>query len=188
MLNKYLRFSHNPIIDGVIKVALSTLLLIMGGSVVITKELNVPVTLQSLLVLLPAVWFGWKIGTTSVVLYIVAGITGLPVFAGGTSGIDRVFNQSSGGFFWGFVLAAIICGYIAEMVKPQHQLKSIGIWFLGHVIILSSGIFWIMRYSEGYMDIIKSTAPGLALKSAIGYFLTQVVFRLLVPRDIYYQK
>jgi biotin transport system substrate-specific component len=189
VLNAYIRFSSNPTIDAIIKVFLGTLLLNMGGSTVIRNGLNVPVTLQSLLVLIPAIWFGWRIGILCVILYIASGIAGLPVFAGGTFGIEKVLSRSSGGFFWGFVFAAMACGYIAERIKPQKQFHTVGLWLLGHIIILTSGIFWmIMMHSEGYWIVIKQTAPGLALKSAIGYFITQVIFRMLVRREEYYQK
>lgn len=188
MLNNYLRFGNNPVIDFLIKVALCTLLLSMGGSVIIRKELNVPITLQSLLVLLPAIWFGWRVGLITVVLYILAGGFGLPVFAGGTSGWDKIVNPASAGFFWGFILAVIITGYIAERIKPQEQLKNIGLWFLGHIVILGSGVLWIMQIREDYWLIVEETAPGLALKAAVGYFFTQLVFRMLVSRKTYYQK
>lgn len=155
---------------------------------IIRKELNVPITLQSLLVLLPAIWFGWRIGVITVLLYICAGGFGLPVFAGGSSGWERVLNPASAGFFWGFVLAAIITGYIADRIKAQEQLKNIGLWFLGHIIILGSGVLWIMQIRDDWWLIVEETAPGLALKSAVGYFFTQLVFRMLVSRETYYQK
>lgn len=188
MLNKHLRFSSNQGIDYLIKIGLCTLLLTMGGSVIIRKDLNVPITLQSLLVLLPAIWFGWRVGLITVILYILAGGFGLPVFAGGSSGWEKIINPVSGGFFWGFVLSAIITGYIAERIKPQEQLKNIGLWFFGHIIILGSGLLWIMQIREDYWLIVEETAPGLALKSAVGYFFSQLIFRVLVSRESYYQK
>jgi biotin transporter BioY len=71
----------------------------MGGSVIIRKDLNVPITLQSLLVLLPAIWFGWRVGLITVILYILAGGFGLPVFCGREFRMGKD-NQSGVGWFF----------------------------------------------------------------------------------------
>ena len=67
---------------------------------------GIPITLQSLLVVLVPILLGWKLGVVAVIIYLIAGGMGLPVFAYGTSGWER-FTGSTGGFLMAFPLAAI---------------------------------------------------------------------------------
>ena len=72
-----------------------------------TSGEEIPITLQSLLVvLLPAI-LGWKSGTLAVVIYLIAGGFGAPVFAYGTFGWER-FTGSTGGFLLAFPLASLL--------------------------------------------------------------------------------
>ena len=61
---------------------LGTVLLAIAAQIKV-PVMPVPVTLQSLLVALFAAAFGWRIGVATVALYIIEGLSGLPVFAGG---------------------------------------------------------------------------------------------------------
>lgn len=73
----------------------------------------VPVTLQTLFILAAGGILGPKWGPLSVCLYLAMGLAGLPVFAGGTSGLGRLLGPT-GGYLVGFVLAASIVGYLAQ--------------------------------------------------------------------------
>ena len=74
---------------------------------------QLPITPQSLLVVLWPLLWGWRIGTASVVLYLLAGGAGLPVFADGAHGWQH-FTGSTGGFLMAFPIAAVVVGWLAE--------------------------------------------------------------------------
>lgn len=74
---------------------------------------SVPVTLQVFFVLLAGLVLGPAYGALSMIVYILLGIVGLPVFAGGAAGIGAVIGPR-GGYLFGFVLAAVIVGFFAS--------------------------------------------------------------------------
>ena len=72
----------------------------------------VPMTMQTFVVLLIGVCFGWKLGGTIITFYLLEGIIGLPVFSGTPekgSGIIYFFGPTMG-YLLGFVFAAMLCG------------------------------------------------------------------------------
>lgn len=78
----------------------------------------VPVSLQTLFVLLAGLILGPRGGALAVALYLAAGGLGLPVFTGGKSGL-AAFIGPTGGFLVGFLPSAVICGFArSNPVKP----------------------------------------------------------------------
>ena len=74
--------------------------------------LAVPLTMQTLAVLLAAAVLGWLRGLISVLLYVVLGAVGLPIFTGGKAGLG-VLVGPTGGYIFGFLVAAVITGYLS---------------------------------------------------------------------------
>ena len=66
-------------------------------------------TLQVFAVALCGYVLGWKLGALAVIIYVLLGTVGVPVFAGMTAG-PGVLVSVAGGFIWGFILQAIGCG------------------------------------------------------------------------------
>lgn len=75
---------------------------------------GVPITLQTFAVALAGVVLAWKLGTASVLVYILLGAVGVPVFAGFTGGAQALVNHT-GGFIWGFIVMALLCGIGIQM-------------------------------------------------------------------------
>jgi biotin transport system substrate-specific component len=73
----------------------------------------VPLTLQTFAVCLVVSILGTRVGTWSVLIYILMGAIGLPVFAGGAAGIHVVVGPT-GGYIVGFILAALVIGIILK--------------------------------------------------------------------------
>ena len=72
----------------------------------------VPMTMQTFIVLFIGICFGWRLGGTSIIVYLLEGMVGLPVFSGTPekgSGIVYFFGPTMG-YLIGFVFAAMICG------------------------------------------------------------------------------
>ena len=78
---------------------------------------GVPVTMQTFAVALAAYVLGCKLGTLSIVVYVLLGAVGVPVFAGFSGGLGSLIGMT-GGFIWGFILMAALCGYAASLKNP----------------------------------------------------------------------
>jgi biotin transport system substrate-specific component len=99
----------------------------------------VPITGQTLGVLLAGTALGWKRGTVAMVLYGVAGLIGLPWFAGHQSG----YVGASFGYIVGFVFCAALCGYLAERGADRSLLKSVPAMVAGEVVMYGIGVIWL---------------------------------------------
>lgn len=101
----------------------------------------VPLTLQTLFVLLSGALLGSNLGTISQLSYVLLGVLGLPIFTGAGSGIFYLFGPT-GGYLLGFVLAALFVGRFIK--QSQDNLFSTFILLcLGDLIILGLGILWL---------------------------------------------
>jgi biotin transport system substrate-specific component len=97
----------------------------------------VPITLQTFAVLLSGAVLGMRRGFLAVLLYVVAGAAGLPVFSGGAAGL-AVLTGPSAGYLVGFPLAAGLCGLIVERL-PRRSLASVPAIFAAGLV--SSAVF-----------------------------------------------
>jgi biotin transport system substrate-specific component len=106
---------------------------------------GVPVTLQVLGVFLAGLFLGPVWGGAAMVLYLVAGAVGVPVFAGGSAGIGALFG-SSAGYLWSYPVAAVAVGYVAhgglELADPSAASvgRLVGAMVLGTAIIYGMGV------------------------------------------------
>ncbi len=98
----------------------------------------VPITLQTFGVLLAGAVLGAKRGFLAVMLYIVVGAAGLPVFSGGAAGL-AVLSGPTAGYIAGFPLAAALCGFLVERMPRQQIATNIPLIFLAGLV--SSALF-----------------------------------------------
>lgn len=131
--------------------------LIAAGAYIIIPIGPVPISLQTLFVLLAGLLLGRKWGTASVAIYILSGALGFPVFSGGTGGISRLFGPT-GGYLIGFIPAVYIVGSISEMFK-QKILGDIFAMIIGTFVIYCFGISWLQIVSK--LSFQKSLVLGM---------------------------
>ncbi len=105
----------------------------------------VPITGQTLAVLVVAATLGPRLGPLSVFAYLLEGMAGLPVFAGGTFGIMHVLG-ATGGYLWGFVLAAFVVGWLCQRGWDRHVLTAGAAMLLGNVTIYMIGLPWLTLF------------------------------------------
>jgi biotin transport system substrate-specific component len=105
----------------------------------------VPVTGQTLAVLLVGASLGARLGAASVVLYVAEGVAGLPVFAGGTAGLLRL-SGPTGGYLIGFIAAAFVVGLLAERGWDRRIRTAAIAMFVGEVAIYVFGLSWLSRF------------------------------------------
>lgn len=94
---------------------------------------GVPVTLQLFGVFLAGAVLGARRGFLAVVLYLVVGAAGLPIFAGGTSGIAP-FTGVTGGYLFAFPFAALIVGLAVERAHRRNVAVTAGVVLVGGVV------------------------------------------------------
>lgn len=99
----------------------------------------VPVTAQTLAVLLSVAALGSVRGVASMLLYLVAGIAGVPWFAGGESG----FAMPSFGYIAGYVLAAAAVGALAARGWDRTPLRTAVTMVAGNLVIYAAGVTWL---------------------------------------------
>lgn len=105
----------------------------------------VPVTGQTFAVLLVAGTLGARLGAASVALYVIEGLIGLPVFAGGASGVARLVGPT-GGYLVGFVAAAVVVGALVERGFGRRVWTCAVAMLAGEVVIYAFGLAWLARF------------------------------------------
>ena len=136
----------------------------------------VPLTGQTFAVLLVGATLGSKRGAASMVLYIALGALGLPVFAGGASGVAYLSGATLG-YLIGFVIAAYIIGLLAERGLERSVRTSLIPFLLGTMVIYICGVAWL-AILLGSLD--KAIAAGL-LPFLIGDAIKLIAASLVLP-------
>ena len=125
---------------------------------------QVPFTFQPTVVLLSGLVLGPRLGAASQVLYLAAGIAGLPVFAVSPMlplGALRLLGPT-GGYLMSYPLAAFVAGALARLGFDRRYLTSIAAMALGLVVIYACGTLWLVYAAAG------RTAIGFASAFAAG--------------------
>lgn len=134
-------------------VRLADVVLIVLGSAVVALLAQVsfrlpftpvPITGQTLGVLLVGASLGSARGSSALLLYLAEGAAGLPVFAEAKSGLALLATSSvTGGYLWGFVVAAFVVGWLAERGWDRNFGSAIGAMLVGLIVIFSFGCTWL---------------------------------------------
>ncbi len=132
----------------------------------------VPMTMQTLAVLVLAMLFGARLGCAIVVLYVFEGLIGLPVFANTPErgiGLAYLFGPT-GGYLLGFALAAYSAGWLAERGFAASLPRAIAVQALGTAIILGCGVAWLgsligydRAIAAGLMPFLLSSVVKIVL-------------------------
>src|SRR5918997_3365099 len=128
------------VFDAVLAVAFSAFVALMAQ--VAIPLWPVPLTLQTLAVLLTGAALGSRRGTLALLVYLAEGAVGLPVFAGGASGVAYMLGPTFG-YLVGFVLAAGVVGFLAHGGwgrRPAGTLLAMGV---GNLVIYALGVAWL---------------------------------------------
>jgi biotin transport system substrate-specific component len=130
---------------------------------------QVPLTLQPMVVLLGGLALGPRLGFASQVLYLAAGVAGLPVFAASATlapGALRLLGPT-GGYLMSYPLAAFVTGWLAERGFDRRYLTSILAMLAGLVIIYACGTLWLGLFAR---SLSGSGAIGLSAALAAGVY------------------
>lgn len=140
---------------------------------------GIPITGQSLAVLLAGLLLPFPWGGGAVLLYLLLGGLGLPVFAEGGSGWPS-FSSGSGGFLIGFLLAALGMGILRRQGWGQHLGYSLLANGLGTAVIVVSGLLWL-AHLYGWGKALEYGFypfwPGAMVKILLGGLIAWSILR-----------
>ncbi|MCF6325780.1 MAG: biotin transporter BioY [Devosiaceae bacterium] len=138
----------------------------------------VPMTLQTLAILLIAATCGFRLGLAIMGLYMIEGMLGLPIFSGTPDrGIGIAYMMGpTAGYLVGFVVATGLVGWFAERGAAQSALKLFAVMFAGAALILALGFAWLATFIGAEAAFNVGVAPFM-----LGELFKVSIAALLVP-------
>ena len=139
----------------------------------------VPVTGQTLVVLLIGMTYGLRLGGITMAVYLFEGALGLPVFAGGTAGVV-VLTGPTGGYLIGFLLAGVAMGYLAERGMGRTAVSTVAAMIVGNCIIYLCGVLWLANFigfGQAFESGVLPFLYGDALKLIVSAGLMPLAWR-----------
>ena len=173
------------VLRNVILIALGTALLTLSAKVNLPLP-YVPMTLQTLAVLVIGAAYGARLGAATLAAYLAEGALGLPVFAGPVGGVAPLFGPTAG-YLFGFVAAAFVTGWLSERGWDRSVSRLFVAMALGHILILAAGFGWLafgmkLGVEKAWLVGIVPFIAGSLIKNALGAALVPAIRRILVPR------
>ncbi len=166
LLNTYATKSRALLID-------AALIGIFAGFVSLSAQITiplpftpVPITGQTLAVLLTGTVIGARRGCASLVLYLLLGACGAHVFAGGATGAMKFFG-ATGGYLLSYPIASAITGALAQRGWDRKPAKLFGLMALGNLAIYVPGVLWL--------SVFTGSLGSALMKGAVPFVLGDVV-------------
>ena len=146
----------------------------------------VPITGQTFAVLLTGAALGWGRGAAGSGLYMLVGLAGVPVYAGGSAGWS-VLSGASGGYLIAFPIAASLVGLLAERRWDRTFSSAIGAMLTGNLVIYIAGLSWLAVSLHTNLDktLLYGLYPfivGDLLKVYLAAALLPFAWRLVAKR------
>lgn len=144
----------------------------------------IPINLGTLAVILTGALLGWKYGTLSVMIYILLGAVGVPVFAGFTGGLGHLTGPT-GGYIIGYITSALICGIIMELFYEDNKWwVTAAAAFLGTASCYLLGTIWFIILTKNTLAASLSMCvipflPGDAFKIIVAVIIVPLLKKAL---------
>lgn len=148
-------------------IALATALIVICSWITI-PFVEIPFTLQTLGITTTAAVLGKRNGTISVLLYILLGAVGIPVFAQFKSGLTAILGPT-GGYIIGFIFTALIVGYLSEKFDNKILYTFISM-ILGVLVCYVFGTAWFIK-------VYSSSQGPISLMTALSW----CIFPFIIP-------
>lgn len=138
---------------------------------------SVPLTLQSLFLMVIALSMPISISFPSVGLYLLLGAIGLPVFSNGTSGLTILFGPT-GGYLFGFLFSTLVIGYIKDKLD----------YFFGYLLAsILGGIVFVYALGVLGLMIVLDLSFDKAMAVGVTPFLPLDLIKAFVSSSFVYQ-
>ena len=156
---------------------MSAVLMLAALSRVTIPLQPVPITGQTLGVLLTGMMLGRKRALAAVIAYLAMGLVGFPVFANGAFGLATLIGPT-GGYLLGFIPAAFVMGWLGDKGWYKHALTAISALLIGHAIVFAFGLLWLANFT-GWSAVLATGLipflPGAVIKTLIAFVLIPVL-------------
>jgi biotin transport system substrate-specific component len=139
----------------------------------------VPITMQTFAALVVGMAYGARLGAATLLLYLIEGAIGLPVFAGFASGL---LSLASGGYIIGFVLAAGVVGWLAERGWDRNTPTTALAMLIGNIVIYVPGLLWLATFVGTDKVLAYGLTPfllGDLLKLALATIALPLAWKLV---------
>lgn len=148
----------------------------------------IPISLCTLGIYLTAYVLGWKRGTTAVLVYVLLGAAGVPVFSNFGAGLGKLLGPT-GGYIVGYLLLAPICGWFISKFPGSRPLHLAGL-VLGTAVLYALGTAWYCVQSGAALGpalalCVYPFLPGDAIKIAAVLWLGPLLRSRLVSAGVY---
>jgi biotin transport system substrate-specific component len=172
-------------------------LVVAAAAQISVPMIPVPMTLQTLAVLMVGAAYGARLGATTLALYALEGAAGLPVFANFQAGLFLPTGEiiATGGYILGFILAAGVVGYLAEKGWTRSIVRLCAATLIGAAVLYVPGLVWLAVWlaqvkgmaAEGAMAVALSTGllpfiPGDIVKAVLAGLATSAAASLTGER------
>src|SRR5258708_19084638 len=179
--------------DGFLRVLRSVTLVALGTALLtLSAKVNlplpyVPMTLQTLVVLVIGAAYGWRLGSATILAYLAEGALGLPVFASPVGGLAPLLGPTAG-YLYGFVAAAFVTGWLSERGWDRSVPLLFVAMGLGHIIILGCGLAWLalgikLGFAKAWLVGIAPFLAASVIKNALGAVLVPALRHMLERRE-----
>ena len=174
---------------------LRNIVLAVAGSIALTVSAKthvpfypVPMTMQTFVVLMIGMAYGWRLGAATVLFYLAQGAAGLPVFSGTPErGLGLLYMAGpTGGYLAGFVASAALVGFLAERGWGRSIVTTGIAMTLGTATIFALGLAWLgflVGWDKPVLALgLTPFLAGAAFKIALAAALLPAAWRLVGRR------
>jgi biotin transport system substrate-specific component len=174
------------------RVLTNTLLVVAGSAIIaIAAQIAIPIpftpvplTMQPLAVLVVGIVLGSRRGAAAAVLYLLEGLSGLPVFAQGHGGPLWLIGPTAG-YLYSYPLAAFIAGWFSERGWGNHIARALCGMLIALAVIYAGGWLWLAfiagprgAFAMGIMPFVVADVVKIAIAAALLPYAQRLVGRL----------
>ena len=158
-------------VQDICSIAIMTAITVVMAQISIPMPMGVPMTMQTFAITLAGVILGSKKGGLSILVYVLLGAIGVPVFAGFSGGIGVLLN-TTGGYIIGFLFSALVMWGIEKAFgkKPVVQILSM---VIGLLVCYALGTIW-------FMVVYARTTGAVGLGTVLGWCVIPFIIPDLV--------
>ena len=153
-------------------VLFGTLLLTLSAKVKVPFY-PIPMTMQTMVVLMISASCGMRMGLSVVTAYLLEGVVGLPVFAETPErGIGLAYMMGpTGGYLLGFLVAAGVTGFMADRGLARRLPSLLALMVVGHALMFACGFAYLgqlIGFDQAWLVGVLPFLPSTAVKIALG--------------------
>lgn len=161
-----------------VRIGIFTAVIVILSQISIPMPSGVPITLQTFAIALAGVILGWRYGLLSILIYILLGAVGIPVFANFQGGLSRLVGMT-GGFIWGFIPLIALSGIKFKKYKYLSILFAILGLFICH-------FFGVLQFSivaaTSFMKSLMLVSVPYILKDIISVVVAFFIGNTILKR------